>query len=81
MSSLAQLSPGHTACVTNVGGAGSFRRRLLELGLVPGTEVTRTGQAALGDPLNFLIRGATVCLRRTDADRVLTMTPVAIEAK
>lgn len=81
MSSLALLAPGQSAFVTLVGGTGSFRRRLLELGLVPGTEVVRTGQSPLGDPLNFRIRGATVCLRRADAGRVLTHPPAAIEAK
>jgi Fe2+ transport system protein FeoA len=72
MSSLAHLTPGDTTHVTHVGGTGSFRRRLLELGLVPGTRVRRIGLATLGDPLNFEVRGATVCLRRADADRVST---------
>ncbi len=81
MSSLALLLPGKSAWVTEVGGSGSFRRRLLEIGLVPGTEVTRVGVVAQGDPLNFKVRGATVCLRRADADRVLTQGSVAAAAK
>jgi ferrous iron transport protein A len=64
---LDQLRPGERAWVSAVGGGGAFRRRLLELGLLPGTEVERTGQAPLGDPLSFKVRGAVLCLRRTDA--------------
>ncbi len=67
MDTLAELSVGLTSSVVAVGGAGSFRRRLLELGLVPGATITRLGQAPLGDPLTYRVRGATVCLRRSDA--------------
>ena len=67
MKTLAELAVGLTSQVIAVGGGGSFRRRLLELGLVPGAAITRLGQAPLGDPLTYRIRGATVCLRRADA--------------
>ena len=64
---LDQLELGATAPIEEVGGEGSFRRRLLELGMLPGTPVTRTGQAPLGDPLSFRVRGAVLALRRADA--------------
>ncbi|MEZ4236107.1 MAG: FeoA family protein [Myxococcota bacterium] len=64
---LDQLLPGQFAQIAAVGGVGAFRRRLLELGLLPGTEIERTGQAPLGDPLSFRVRGAVLCLRRVDA--------------
>ena len=48
---LDELQPGSTARIRSVQGEGTFRRRLLELGLVPGTAIERTGQAPLGDPL------------------------------
>ena len=67
---LNELSLGKHACITAVGGQGAFRRRLLEIGLLPGTTVCRTGQAPLGDPLSFRVRGAIVTLRREDAQRV-----------
>ncbi|MEQ1566570.1 MAG: FeoA domain-containing protein [Myxococcota bacterium] len=67
---LDQLRPEQHAKVVAVGGEGPFRRRLLELGLVPGTPVSRSGQAPLGDPLSFRLRGAVVCLRRVDAQLV-----------
>lgn len=71
---LDQLAPGQVARISAVGGSGSFRRRLLELGLLPGTEVLRTGQAPLGDPLSFRVRGAVLCLRRQEA-RTITVQP------
>lgn len=67
---LDELEPGHRAVIESVGGSGPFRRRLLELGLLPGTAVERTGQAPLGDPLTYLVRGAVLALRRADARAV-----------
>ena len=64
---LDQLLPEQQAEVTTIGGRGAFRRRLMELGMVPGTPVVRSGQAPLGDPLAFRVRGAVLCLRRAEA--------------
>jgi Fe2+ transport system protein FeoA len=76
---LDQLAPGSCGEVGDVTGDGPFRRRLLELGLLPGTSIERTGQAPLGDPLSFRVRGAVLCLRRCDA-AAIRLRPVA-EAK
>ncbi|MEZ4318621.1 MAG: FeoA family protein [Myxococcota bacterium] len=64
---LDQLEPGQTGTIASITGAGSFRRRLLELGLVSGTLITRQGSAPLGDPLTYRVRGAVLALRRSDA--------------
>ncbi len=61
------VQPGETVQIAAIDGIGSFRRRLLELGLVAGTPITRQGSAPLGDPLTFRVRGAVLALRRTDA--------------
>ncbi len=53
-----------------VRGEGPFRRRLLELGILPGTPIARTGQAPLGDPLTYRVRGAVLALRRVEASSV-----------
>lgn len=68
---LSELEPGNSGVVQAVEGSGPFRRRLLELGVLPGTRIQRTGQAPLGDPLNFRVRGAVICLRRAEADTVV----------
>lgn len=68
---LDELAPGQQATVSSIGGRGPFRRRLLELGLLPGTVIQRTGQAPLGDPLSYRVRGAVLCLRRREAATIL----------
>ncbi len=56
--------------VIRVGGDRSFRRRLMELGLVPGTRVTIEKIAPLGDPLELRARGCTLSIRAAEARAV-----------
>jgi len=67
---LAETRIGQIVTVEHVGGEGSFRRRLMELGLVPGTRVTVVGVAPLGDPLELLVRGGSLSIRRAEAEGV-----------
>lgn len=69
-----RLDAGKAATVVEVGGSGAFRRRLLELGVLPGTQVIRTGQAPLGDPLTYRIRGAVLALRKVEARAISVET-------
>ena len=64
---LSTLDRGQAARIRRTGGQGAFRRRLLELGLLPGTRIERTGEAPFGDPLTFRVRGAVLALRRAEA--------------
>ncbi len=66
--SLAEV--GQVVTVEHVGGERAFRRRLMELGLVPGTRVELVGVAPLGDPLEFLVRGCSLSIRRAEAASV-----------
>ena len=72
---LAELTVGTEASVTAVSGTGSFRRRLLELGILPGTRVEVIGVAPLGDPLELLVRGSSLSIRRAEAASV-EVTPI-----
>ncbi len=72
---LDQLRCGEEGSVVAVTGTGPFRRRLMELGFVPGAPVLRVGTAPLGDPLSVRIRGALVGLRRVDAARIEVASP------
>ena len=65
--SLDELSIGAPARVLNVGGERGFRRRLMELGLVPGCPVERLGPPGFGGPIRFRVREGVVALRRSDA--------------
>jgi DtxR family Mn-dependent transcriptional regulator len=69
---LSALAPGERAVVVRISQAcyGPQRRRLLDLGLIPGTEVEAELAAPSGDPVAYRIRGATIALRREQADRV-----------
>lgn len=69
---LSSLSIGETGTVLGISRAcrGQQRRRLLDLGIVPGTRVTAEFKSAGGDPVAYRIKGATVALRKKQADRV-----------
>lgn len=50
--------------------SGGMRRRVQDLGLVPGTRVTCVRRALSGDPIAYRIRGAVVALRKCDAAQI-----------
>jgi Fe2+ transport system protein FeoA len=77
---LSELAVADVADIEHVGGERSFRRRLMELGLVPGTRVELKAVAPLGDPLELLVRGASLSIRRADAAFV-RVTPAAKQAE
>ena len=70
MPSLARLPFRTPARIVAVGGGRSFRRRLLELGFLPGIEVQVLGAAPMGDPLDIEVRGCRFSLRATEADAI-----------
>ncbi len=65
--SLNALRDGQSACVTGVDADPAMRRRLLDIGLIPGTRVTCQGHSPAGDPAAYVIRGAVIALRSQDA--------------
>jgi Fe2+ transport system protein FeoA len=69
--SLADLRVGESATVRAVGGEGTLRRRLLEMGFVSGTEVRVVRVAPLADPMEVELHGYHLSLRRSDAGTVL----------
>lgn len=78
---LAGLKPGQKAVVVGLSPAcrGPERRRLLDLGFVPGTEVKVVMESPLGDPVAYEVRGTTVALRRDQA-RVVQITEPGLVA-
>lgn len=69
--SLHDIFPQQSATVISVQADESMRRRLLDLGLTPGTEVKCLGSSPLGDPRAYLIRGAVIALRARDSQKIL----------
>ena len=68
--SMDHLPEGVRARVAEVGGESAMRRRLLDLGLIPGTWVTCRGRAPAGAPAAYAFRGCVVALRAKDAAAV-----------
>ena len=67
---LKQLSIGDSAVVTSVGGEGALRQHFLDMGLIPGTEVTVMKYAPMGDPMEIRLHGYELTLRLAEADRI-----------
>lgn len=67
---LDNLPIGKPAIILTVGGEGDLRCHLLDMGLIPHTEVTVRKIAPLGDPLELYLRGYTMTLRKEDAARI-----------
>ena len=67
---LCDLAPGVRAVIESVERNGPISGRLMDLGLVPGTEVHLVRRAPLGDPSLYELRGYHLCLRKEDADLV-----------
>ncbi len=67
---LDKLAIGDSAMIRAVGGEGSLRQHFLDMGMIPGQEVTLTKYAPLGDPMELLIDGYSLTLRKADAARI-----------
>lgn len=67
---LDQLTPGVDGVVRGISGEASAVRRLMDLGLVPGTMVQHVRNAPLGDPLEIVVRGMHLSIRRSEAGKV-----------
>lgn len=67
MQTLLEVPRGRAVVIERVDGERAFRRRLLEMGLVPGVAVTVTRVAPLGDPLQLQARGTRWSVRRAEA--------------
>ena len=79
-STLARTPLRETVRIVSVGGERAFRRRLLELGFLPGVEVRLLGIAPMGDPLDIEARGCRFSLRRAEADAIAVEPADAAEA-
>ena len=71
LQSLSRLAPGERATVCRLMSHGAMRRRMLDIGLTEGAQVECLGSSPMGDPRAYLIRGAVIALRSTDAADVL----------
>ena len=64
---LSEIKTGQTVRITEVGGEGALRQHFLDMGVIPGAEVTLMKLAPMGDPMEFRIHGYELTLRVADA--------------
>jgi len=67
---LRDLELGKTAVITSVGAKGALRQHFLDMGIIPGAEVTLMKYAPMGDPMELLIHGYELTLRLSEAQKI-----------
>lgn len=67
MKTLKDVEIGDRAVVVRLHGEGAVRRRILDMGLVKGTEVVARKVAPIGDPIELTVRGYELSIRRDEA--------------
>lgn len=75
---LKELKIGQSAKVTAVGGQGSLRQHILDMGVIPGVEITLVKFAPMGDPMELRLHGYELTLRLADA-QTIEITPIEQE--
>ena len=75
---LKELQVGKSALIKSVGGHGALRQHFLDMGMIPGVEITVVKLAPMGDPMEVQIHGYELTLRLEEADQI-EIDPVLIE--
>jgi len=74
LASILDIPRNQSAVVRHVGGDRSFRRRIMEMGLIPGTAIRVVGVAPLGDPITLAVRCGRISIRKDEASVVEVVT-------
>lgn len=67
---LASLKPGQTGRIVRIGAVGPLKRRLMDMGIVPGTDVMVEKIAPLGDPVEVCLKSYHLSLRKGEAEKI-----------
>ena len=67
---LSELKPGESAVITKVGGSGSLRQHFLDMGLIPDAKLMLIKLAPMGDPMEFMVHGYELSIRKDDAAEI-----------
>ena len=67
---LKELKAGESARILSVGGEGALRQHFLDMGVIPGAEMTVIKFAPMGDPMELQVHGYELTLRLADADQI-----------
>lgn len=71
MNNLKKVPCGSSAIVKQIDVQGSLKRRIMDMGITKGVEVTVKKVAPLGDPIEISVRGYSLSLRKVDAESIL----------
>lgn len=71
MKNLAEVDIGEKVVVKGIDQDNRVKKRLLEMGVTPGTTLQITGKAPLGDPIQISVRGYKLILRKDEAEAIL----------
>jgi Fe2+ transport system protein FeoA len=67
---LADLKPGQSGKILKIQVSGALKRRLMDMGIISGTQVRVEKIAPLGDPIEISIKGYQLTLRKGEADKI-----------
>lgn len=70
---LSQIKPGSSATVKRVSGNPQLTRKLLDMGITKGTQISVVKLAPFGDPIEIAVRGYSLSLRRQEAENILVI--------
>ena len=70
MKTLREIRIGESAQVVKLHGEGAVKRRIMDMGITKGTEVTVRKVAPLGDPIEVTVRGYELSIRKADAEMI-----------
>lgn len=70
MRTVVDLKMGETAKVVKLNGEGAVKRRIMDMGITKGTEITVRKVAPLGDPIELTVRGYELSIRKDEAARI-----------
>lgn len=65
---LTELAAGKSGIVSSITAGGMQRRRLMDMGFIPGTKVETVRRSPTGNPTAYLIRGTVIALRKEESD-------------
>lgn len=68
---LSEANIGETYQIEKIEGTGFIKRRIIDMGLVPGTKIKVVGIAPLGDPINLVAKGYNLTIRKNEASMII----------
>lgn len=70
MKTLKEVKPGQTVTVQRLNGEGALKRRIMDMGITKGIQVTVRKVAPLGDPIELSVRGYGLSIRKSEANNI-----------